>query len=886
MLPFVFSAIKSTFSENSFNTNSFGNKVGKFLFNTALQSASNSYVHNEYKIEREQKRLEEINVQTAKYNQAIPLVYGKVKLAGNIIWHSKLKELKITEHSKSIKRKSTYEYTDISYEYDISLAIALCAGPISKVSKMWANDRLINFEDYQIKVYLGDEKQTPDSTIAKDKGAKYTPAFRGLAYLVIQNFPLKDFNNKIPNFTFEVHNFESKIQEDSLENSIDSIVMIPGSGEFVYDTEIQYKIDNNAEGKRKIAINHHTAQNKANATVSLDQLKGALKNIEWVSPVANWFITNTDLNHADVLPGVEFKDKDTTTVPDIWTVGDVVRENAYLITQRGNIPIYGGTPSDTSIMRYLKEVKSRGYKIMFYPMMLVDDIRKPWRGRLKPNSKSEVINFFRQEKGYNNFILHYAKLTKEYVDAFIIGSELVGLTQFNDNNLFPAVEELIHLASEVRKIMGNNVKISYAADWSEYHHTDGGWYNLDTLWANKEIDFIGIDAYFPITNKPETTSDLNEIKKGWCSGEGYDYYLDDNNLRYPLDKKYAWKDIQWWWENQHYNPDGKKTDWQPGSKKIWFTEIGFPSIDCATNQPNVFFDPYSSESAIPKHSYGKIDFYAQRQGLLGSLQKWKNSPMVERKFVWSWDARPYPEWPYKTESWNDGACWYTGHWLQGKLGITSLSALITDLCLRSGLSAIEFDASSLEGEMVGFFIQHNKLAFEIIRDLQSIFDFYISEQQGILKFISKKATSIHTISEGDLLLTDERSVDFAVTRNADSYSDLCFKYIKHEYNFLITNVRSKNHASHSLIKKEIALPIMLTEGQAQTIVDAMTEMHDSKKLIYQFSLSLYFMFIEVGDLIVLTRCKTKHYIRITSISIESIRITLKGVSDSCSLRYM
>ncbi|WP_419235592.1 baseplate megatron protein TIM-barrel domain-containing protein [Rickettsia endosymbiont of Nabis limbatus] len=67
-------------------------------------------------------------------------------------------------------------------------------------------------------------------------------------------------------------------------------------------------------------------------------------------------------------------------------------------------------------------------------------------------------------------------------------------------NNFPAVNELYNLARLVKEIVGNNVQVTYAADWSEYHHTSGGWYNLDPLFASSYIDFVGIDAYFPLTS--------------------------------------------------------------------------------------------------------------------------------------------------------------------------------------------------------------------------------------------------------------------------------------------------------------------------------------------------------------------------------------------------
>ena len=119
---------------------------------------------------------------------------------------------------------------------------------------------------------------------------------------------------------------------------------------------------------------------------------------------------------------------------------------------------------------------------MFNPMFFLDVPQKPWRGKL--TCEAEYISrFFQREHGYNDFIIHYANLVKDHVDVFLIGSELIGLTKINIANTFPAVDELIKLAHAVKQIVGPNVLVSYAADWSEYHHTDGGWFNLDPLWG-------------------------------------------------------------------------------------------------------------------------------------------------------------------------------------------------------------------------------------------------------------------------------------------------------------------------------------------------------------------------------------------------------------------
>ena len=76
-------------------------------------------------------------------------------------------------------------------------------------------------------------------------------------------------------------------------------------------------------------------------------------------------------------------------------------------------------------------------------------------------------------------ILHYAHLCKAAggVDAFLIGSEMPGLTTIRSGaSTYPAVTGFKSLAADVRAILGAGPKIGYAADWSEYfgHHPADG----------------------------------------------------------------------------------------------------------------------------------------------------------------------------------------------------------------------------------------------------------------------------------------------------------------------------------------------------------------------------------------------------------------------------
>ena len=480
-----------------------------------------------------QKQLGKIQEQKIRYGESIPNVYGYMKVAGNILWTSEISEYISTYKTyDKLQKEKHFDYNNCT----ISLIIGLCEGKISSVSNIWADDFLIT-DLSNIRIYLGDEEQEADPLIAGLYG-EMAPSYKGLAYVMIQDFNISKFGNKLPNFTFEV--FNNGIDKNSLESLVESLIIIPGCGEFVYDTKVQYKNDGEI-----IAINQHHTTGIANAVVALNQIKNVLPNVKWVSPVISWFGTSLNAGDCHIKPGIEYNNQHEPT----WSVADFTRNNAYLISKNKNEQLnYGGTPSDESILRYLEYIKNEGYKVMFYPMMFLDIDGKPWRGNIT-GSSHDIQKFFNSENGYNKFIIHYAELVKDHVDAFLIGSEMQDMTKVQDESgNFPAVDELVKLADKVREIVGNNVKISYAANWCEYHSVNEI-YHMDKLWASKNINFVGIDAYFPLTAVKKSEYNLDKIIEGWNSGVEYDFYYDGDK-KIPLDEKYALKNIEFWWKNQ------------------------------------------------------------------------------------------------------------------------------------------------------------------------------------------------------------------------------------------------------------------------------------------------------------------------------------------------
>lgn len=846
-------------------------------------------------IHREGARLEDLAVQSSSYGGSIPIVYGSARLGGNIIWSRPLKEVATTTETGGKGGGGTSSTTN--YSYYASFAVAICEGEIDKVERIWADTFQLDLSQGTYRIYKGTEDQLPDPLIQSFEQVHLTPAYRGLAYLVVEDFPLEAFGNRIPNFTFEVTRklLPSEINDEPLEHHIKSMVMIPGSGEFVYDDIIHYKQNGQEvagafiESGYREPVNLHNNQGIANALVSIDQMLDTCPNLEWVAVVVTWFGDDLDAGNCTIKPAVEFQGSAQTT-PSEWGVATYTRDTAPLMTFVNGVPRYGGTPSDASIVRYIDELKSRGLKVMLIPMFFMDVADKPWRGRVT-GSIADVSDFFTKTDGYNDFIIHYANLTKNKVDAFIIGSELVGLTKVNDgasvNRNFPAVDALVNLAAYIKGVMGGGTKLTYAADWSEYHHTEDGWYHLDPLWASPNIDFVGIDAYFPLTDKPSASISLQDAIDGWSSGEGWSFYYTDpeRTMTAPLSQEYAWKNIDWWWNNTHTNPDGNSTAWVGQSKKIWFTEYGFPSVDGATNQPNVFYDPSSSESFFPRFSQGRIDNLSQRLGLLATELQWQNSTMVEEKFIWTWDARPYPYWPDLRSVWADGELWKTGHWVNGKLGVSGLAAIVKDLCLRSGLSESHIDVSRLEGTVDGYLLLKQKSIREALESLMGAYFFDCVESDGQLSFVPRGGESQLDLPQDNLLpndIQDKRSlVSVARMQEVDLPQQVSVIYLNQASNFQTGHQIAQRAEVESKERATLNFPIIMGQGQAQQIAEISLHTAWTGRTQFEFELPPSAMALEPCDIVTLQMDNNvNHTVRITQMMLgEGYYLRVRGVLE-------
>jgi hypothetical protein len=845
------------------------------------------------KLHQEGSRLNDLMVQASTYGKAIPLVYGNTRIAGNIIWSRPIQEHVTTTTQSSGGGKGGggggVETSTTSYTYSASVAVAICEGPITEVVRVWADSKQLDLTQGDYTLYLGTETQVADTFISSFFPAGQTPAYRGMAYAVIKDFPLGDFGNRIPNFTFEVRRMMKK--PNDLEDKIKEITIIPGAGEYVYDTVVQEKTNgqtdvsgNFIQSGKVTKLNLNNLSNKADMLVALDNLKATLPNVEWVSVVLNWFSDSIDPATMNIKPAMEYDNTGIRVNPDDWVVGSFNRSNGHQILLFGDgSPTYGGTPTDKSIIRLCQELKSRGYNVLFYPMLQVDTITpqsKPWRGRITPTTVGGVTNFFTGTYGYNNFINHYANLQvggvylKNNIDAFMIGSELVGLTTYmNPVGTFPAVTQLKSLAASVKTAVGAGVKVTYGGDWSEYHSVNG-WYHLDPLWSDSNIDIVSIDCYFPLTaDLPQSQIDYQDIYDGWTEGEGWDYYWDSNrtvqtNYGAPT---FAWKNVKNWWNSTHTNPNATTTAWTAKMKPIWFSELGFPSVDCCSNQPNVFIDPDSVESFYPRGSRGRIDFLAQRTALDASIdflndQKALEPNFVVKKFIWTWDARPFPFFPDLLSIWSDGGNWKTGHWVQGKLGLSSLGQIVADLLKKVGYDSTMYDITRLTDIVSGFIITNRQTVRACLEQLSTAYFFDMVESDGILKFIKRGKVSGTTIDFFELVAEDDSSETLTITRiqELELPRQVDVIYLNRNADYQAGTQSSQRQTVKAVDYSTINLPIVLSDQEAKVVADVTLYNAWVGRVQFQFMLPTKYALLEPTDVITITKDGAAYLLRITS----------------------
>ncbi len=188
-------------------------------------------------------------------------------------------------------------------------------------------------------------------------------------------------------------------------------------------------------------------------------------------------------------------------------------------------------------------------------------------GDLNFSSEAEWKDF---EQSYKEYILFYAEISEEYhIETLCIGTELY--TFVKERPLF--WQKLIY---NIREIYTG--KLVYAENWDK----------IDQVQIWKELDFIGVDAYFPISEKASPSE--QEIKNGWQKHK---------TLLANLSSEYQ--------------------------KPILFTEYGYRNIDYAVKEP------WNSERKLYPKNHN-----LQARALKVLLEEFWTKDWFQGGYLWKW----------------------------------------------------------------------------------------------------------------------------------------------------------------------------------------------------------------------------------------------------------
>lgn len=527
--------------------------------------------------------------------------------------------------------------------------------------------------------------------------------------------------------------------------------------------------------------------------------------------------------------------------------------------------------------------------------------------------------------GYRRFILHYAHLCAAAANAmdsstnfagFYIGSEMRGLTQTRTSGTgnYPAVTAFKTLAADVRGIFDAaglaHVEISYAADWSEYHShrpSDGSgdvFFNLDPLWMDSNIDYVAIDNYMPISDLEisydsstgDSVYDVAYLQTQIEGGEGYDYfYASDtdrtNRVTTPItDGAYGkpWvfrqKDIRSWLTSSHYNRPGgtevgSPTAWTPNAKRIVFSEFGCPAVDLGTNQPNVFYDPKSSESFFPYFSSGSRDDQILRSYYQAVITYWRDhaSPIVDvsEMFAWSWDARPYPAFPARSDIWSDTSNYRLGHWLNGRSGSGPLSELIKLICEWAGLDvSTDIDVTDITGSgqiVRGYVIDQIMSAREALTSLFSAYFFDAHESGGRIVFKLRERTTFTDLDTDRFVTTSNSPAGYSITRAQETELPQAARvsYISELADYTVASIGTVRPNGSSQSVAELRFPMAFDDNYARYVSELVIQESWNARETLELNLPPSQFSLDPGDGISFTVENRDFDFRITSVDIGS-----------------
>ncbi len=226
-------------------------------------------------------------------------------------------------------------------------------------------------------------------------------------------------------------------------------------------------------------------------------------------------------------------------------------------------------------------------------------------------------------------------------------------------------------------------------------------------------------------------------------------------------------------------------------------------------------------------------------------------PMVDMSnaFVWAWDARPFPTFPNLRSQWSDGDNYARGHWLNGRSGSRTLASVVTEICHKAGVTAI--DVSELYGVVRGYAVEEVMNARQALQPLMLRYGFDAIERDGVLKFRTRDGRRAVDLDPEQIAINSD--IDGPVEHRREAEAEMTgrvrLRFVQSDANHDVVAEEAvlPDDRTHSVAVNEMPLSMTRAEGR-QTVERWLSESRISRETA-RFALPPSLLHVGAGDVV-------------------------------------
>lgn len=766
-------------------------------------------------------RLTDLGLQGSEYGLPIVDAFGTVPVQGNVIWATDLVERSHEEGGKGSGGGSTV------FTYYANFAVGLVNAPpegIAGIGRIWTmpSKRLIYDARAgstgqmtwagSIRLFNGAETQMPSALQESYEGVGNVPAYRGLAYVEFQMYPVEKDYNKIPFLLVEV------IMKGT--SGIPDPVAFGESESSDMDLDTGYIWTNPEDGHAQLVDGEYNLDNPVGA-----------KQIQVYNPITRelvWF-----MNTPSVTTGL---DPLHLTYP---SGGSLACSGGYAFVGSGTAGTSSSEPDSPVGMAINCETKSvavlmtgcahdAGYNNSFYwpdvPIPLADNNGIYFAGS-NGTSLGFALGFMPSsiigtggEPDYDPTPDRTSAIARWVVPAGF-GNRRNKNVPCPTGSLDVANFTLPHWAIKSLVVSDPNIVVvqgyeSYVTVVTHAPAVDA--FSIATPAIHNSVLPSTSDTHMP----PLAWDPVNDCGWAFCGTTG-DYSLYKITRITTLDAGYTLP--------SDHRAMGMAFDYRSGCLRVltrdgtasWSVILFDPIAQVIVEETPISLGPFGS---VPT-PLGKARFFNMEQ--YDTLIYANESYMVSIPYSARVTALP-----------------------------TYLSEVVTDLHLDAGLTEDQLDVSALEDIVVdGYQIARQTSVRSAIDALRPVYFFDAVESGTLVKYVLRGGASVATIPDEDLgarLSTDSPGDPLTTMRKMENElpSAVNVKFILAATNYEPDTKYQRRLIGASGEQASLELPMVLTEQKAQEVSDVNTFGPWMERLSYEFNLPRKYAYLEPTDPIV------------------------------------